>query len=99
MDGVLDSGRGQFSGLSHNSWLSNFREQDMCPTNSGLVIHAHRAVGPSLIPPGSRFGGFSMPGFSSTVHPPRIVWSGVSGRLEVDCFLTPGWKKLPLSGY
>jgi hypothetical protein len=30
----------------------NLRERDMRPTNSGLVIHAYRAFGSSLIPPG-----------------------------------------------
>ena len=62
----------------------------MLLTNSGLVIHAHRAVGSSLIPPGSRIGGSSTPGFSSIAHFPRIVGSGVSGGLEVDFFLAPG---------
>ena len=39
-------------------------EQDMRPTNSGLVIHAHRVAGSSIIPPSSRIGGSTTPGFS-----------------------------------
>jgi hypothetical protein len=57
----------------------------MRPTNSGLVIHAHRAVGSSIIPPGSRIGGSMTPGSSSTAHLPYIVGSRGSDDLEVDC--------------
>lgn len=44
-DGTLDTRKGQFSGLPLNSGLLSLREQDMRPSNPGLVNHAHRDVG------------------------------------------------------